>query len=65
MKGKPPGSTLLLYYFSRTLLISYEEKAEGRKTSKLTGSLKDQSELLGVLNALHNLRLPIISIDRL
>lgn len=51
-------------YFGE-MIISYEEKAEGRKTSKLTGSLKDQSELLGVLNALHNLRLPIISIQTL
>ena len=47
------------------MVISTEKKAEGRISGMLTGSLKDQSELLGVLNALHNLHLPIVSIQTL
>jgi len=31
----------------------------------LTGSIKDQAELMGVLNALYNLHLPIVSIQPL
>ena len=45
------------------MVISTEKKTEGKITGILTGSLKDQSELLGVLNALHNLHLPIVSIQ--
>ena len=47
------------------MVISTEKKAGGRISGILTGSLKDQSELLGVLNALHNLHLPIVSIQTL
>ncbi|MCJ7715697.1 MAG: hypothetical protein MUO54_04160 [Anaerolineales bacterium] len=47
------------------MVISTEKKAEGRISGILTGSLKDQTELLGVLNALHNLHLPIVSIQTL
>ena len=45
------------------MVIGTEKKAEDRISGILTGCLKDQSELLGVLNALHNLHLPIISIQ--
>ena len=47
------------------MVISNEKKAGDRISGMLTGSLKDQSELMGVLNALHNLHLPIVSIQTL
>ena len=47
------------------MVISTEQKAGDRISGMLTGSLKDQSELLGVVNALHNLHLPIVSIQKL
>tara|TARA_R110000772_G_scaffold24209_3_gene64098 strand:- start:819 stop:1073 length:255 start_codon:yes stop_codon:yes gene_type:complete len=47
------------------MVISAEQKAEGKITGILTGKIKDQSELLGVLNALHNLHLPIVSMETL
>ena len=45
------------------MVIGNEKKAGGRITGILTGIFKDQSELLGVLNSLHNLHLPIVSIQ--
>ena len=45
------------------MVISTEQKAKDQITGILTGKIKDQSELLGVLNALHNLHLPIVSIQ--
>ena len=47
------------------MIISTEKKEEGQTTSKLTGSIKDQADLMGVLNALYNLHLPIVSIQTL
>ena len=47
------------------MVISTEKETEGKITGILTGRLKDQSELLGVLNALHNLNLPIVSMKTL
>ena len=47
------------------MIISTEKKDEGQTTSKLTGKIKDQAELMGVLNALYNLHLPIVSIQTL
>jgi len=47
------------------MIIGTEKKEEGQTTSKLTGSIKDQAQLLGVLNALYNLHLPIVSIQSL
>ena len=51
-------------YFGE-MIISTEKKEEGQTTSKLTGSIKDQAELMGVLNGLYNLHLPIVSIKTL
>ena len=45
------------------MIISTEKKDEGQTTSKLTGKIKDQADLMGVLNALYNLHLPIVSIQ--
>ena len=45
------------------MVISNEKKAGDKIVGILTGKIKDQSELLGVLNALHNLHLPIVSIQ--
>ena len=36
-----------------------------RDATTLTGSLRDQSALMGVLNALHMLRLTVTSVERL
>jgi len=47
------------------MIISTDKKEEGKTTSMLTGSIKDQAELMGVLNALYNLHLPIVSIQPL
>ena len=47
------------------MIISAEKKEEGQTTNKLTGSIKDQADLMGVLNALYNLHLPIVSIQSL
>ena len=47
------------------MIISTDKKEEGQTTSKLTGNIRDQAELMGVLNALYNLHLPIVSIQTL
>jgi len=47
------------------MMISTDKKEEGKTTSKLTGSIRDQAELMGILNALYNLHLPIVSIQPL
>ena len=47
------------------MIISTEKKDEGQTTSKLTGKIKDQAEMMGVLNALYGLHLPIVSIQTL
>ena len=45
--------------------ISTRKNTKGRISSILTGKLKDQSELMGVLNALYSLHLTIVSIKTL
>lgn len=47
------------------LIISTDKKEDEQTTSKLTGNIKDQAELMGVLNGLYNLHLPIVSIQPL
>jgi len=47
------------------MTTSVDKKEEGPTTSKLTGKIKDQAQLMGVLNALYNLHLPIVSIQTL
>ena len=51
-------------YFGN-MVISTEKKDGDKIAGILTGKIKDQSELLGVLNALHNLHLPIVSMQTL
>jgi len=41
------------------------EIAAGNGIATLCGPLRDQSELIGVLNALHMLRLTVTSVERL
>lgn len=48
--------------FFGDMKINTTSKAEQAPVSTLTGNIKDQSALLGVLNALNNMRFPIISI---
>ena len=47
------------------MVLSTKKNTEGQITSILTGKLKDQSELMGVMNALYSLHLPIVSIKTL
>ena len=47
------------------MVISTKRNTKGRISSILTGKLKDQSELMGVMNALYSLHLPIVSIKTL
>jgi hypothetical protein len=44
------------------MIITEKPNYSGQTESILLGKLKDQSALLGVLNALHDLRLPIQSV---
>ena len=44
-----------------TLITS--EKAGQQSVTTLTGQLADQAALLGVLNSLYNMRLPVLSVE--
>ena len=46
-----------------TILSNKATLTDGSKMTKLTGELIDQAALLGVLNALYNLRLTIWSVE--
>ncbi|MFC1766774.1 hypothetical protein ACFL6U_32455 [Planctomycetota bacterium] len=43
--------------------ISVEHQSGQRAVTTLTGSLRDQAALSGVLNTLHELHLPVISVS--
>lgn len=45
------------------MTISYAVAADGSSLSVLTGRLIDQAALLGVLNGLYGLGLPLISVE--
>lgn len=45
--------------------ISIENQSEQKPITTLTGNLQDQAALMGVLNALNNMLLPILSIKAL
>ena len=47
------------------MTITRIAKANAKPVTVLVGRLQDQSALTGVLNALHNLRMPIISVEML
>ena len=47
------------------MVLSTQKNSEGQIYSILTGKLKDQSELMGVMNALYSLHLTIVSIKTL
>lgn len=48
--------------FFGDMKISTTSRAGQASVSTLSGNIKDQSALLGMLNTLNNMRLPIISI---
>jgi hypothetical protein len=43
--------------------ISADDSVEGTLETSLVGWLPDQAALCGVLNALYNLRLPLVSVE--
>ena len=45
------------------LRVVQEEGSESPTTTTLMGAVKDQAELLGVLNTLHELRLPLLLVE--
>jgi hypothetical protein len=45
--------------------ITHRSWEDGTDTTILTGSLRDQAELSGVLNTLYDLHLPVLSVDLL
>jgi hypothetical protein len=45
------------------MTISAAQLADGTAASTLIGELADQSALVGVLNALHDLGLPLVSVE--
>jgi len=47
------------------MAISVNESADAPRITTLFGELPDQSALTGVLNALYNMHLPVLSVDRL
>lgn len=51
--------------FFGEMVLTTEDRNGSQITSVLKGKIKDQSELMGVMNALYNLHLPIISIQTL
>ena len=44
--------------------ISYKEKKTGLETT-LIGKLSDQAQLSGLLNALHNIHMSVLSVEKL
>lgn len=55
-----------LSWFDRLgrLTISKEHLPDGTVITTLSGELRDQSALIGILNTLHDLGLPLISVER-
>ncbi len=47
------------------LTVSATQLADGTPATILAGELADQSALVGVLNALHDLGLPLMSVERM
>ena len=47
-----------------SMTISTEHLADGTVMTTLSGELRDQSALVGILNTLHDLGLPLISVER-
>ena len=45
------------------MVIHQKETANQKSETTLQGALVDQAALLGVLNTLYNLRLPLISVE--
>jgi hypothetical protein len=45
--------------------VSSRKRADDSTVTTLTGRLKDQAELTGVLNSLYELHLPILSVEAL
>ena len=47
------------------MTITFFEEDTGIKITTLCGDLLDQAALFGVLNALYDMRLPLLSVERL
>lgn len=45
------------------LTVATTEEADQQPVTTLTGQLADQAALLGVLNGLYNMRLPVLSVE--
>lgn len=48
-----------------TIRNTEPDQSVGKPVSTLTGQLADQAALLGVLNALYNMRMPLIAVEYL
>ncbi len=46
------------------MVITVEQEGNNEPVTTLTGELVDQAAVLGVLNVLYNLRLPLISVSQ-
>ena len=46
------------------LTMTIEDADPNRPITQLCGQVADQAALLGILNALYNLRLPLLSVER-
>ena len=51
--------------YSRGMTIEIESDAHQHAVTILTGRLVDQSALVGVLNSLHDMGCPILSVERI
>ena len=47
------------------MAISTTPQVDGAPATRLLGELADQSALVGVLNTLHDLGLPLVSVERI
>jgi hypothetical protein len=47
------------------MTIEYENDPHQRAVTILTGRLADQSSLIGILNSLHDIGCPILSVERM
>ena len=47
----------------RGMSVETRQKADQSTVTTLTGQLRDQAELLGVLNSLYELHLPILNVN--
>ena len=46
------------------MTITVREGADGARVAELTGPLADEASLMGVLEHLYNLRMPLLGVER-